>query len=51
MRQHERPKPTPAQELACLREWKIIGIALATAAGAVEAKVLAEHPELWSEKE
>lgn len=33
---------TLESELACVREWKIIAIALATAAGAVEAKILAE---------
>lgn len=34
------------RDLSTARDWKMIGIALATAAGAVEAKILAENPEL-----
>lgn len=37
---------TPEVELARIRELKIIGIAWATACGAVEAKLLAENPHL-----
>lgn len=36
----------PKRELAAVRDWKMIGISLATAAGAVEAKILAENPQL-----
>jgi hypothetical protein len=39
-------KSVAERDLATVRDWKLIGIALATAAGAVEAKLLAENPHL-----